>query len=172
MASFRDEEKMAIKIITDIYGNMPPDHIDYNLIDLPLKKLIKAINKSSWARTIGSCAGMAHHKCKSGFYIMLEVKGIKGMRKFIKWLSLSHALGFKACYEKHLLKDFALPRAEIVSPNLLHGKNSVSRPVMGGGWFKFDIYLYKGEKPLNKLQTEGGIKALELGWKAVEKKPS
>ncbi len=148
---------------------MPPNHIDYNLIDPPLRKLIKAINKSSWVRTIGSCAGKAFHNNK-GFYLIIEVKGIKGIRKFLKWLSLSHALGFKACYEKHLLKDFALPRAEIVSPNLLRDKNSVSRPVMGRGWFKFDIYLYKGEKPLNKLQTEGGIKALELGWKAAEKK--
>lgn len=160
---------MAIKIITDIYGNMPPKYIDYTLIDPPLRKLSKAINKSSWARTIGSCAGMAHHKDKCGFYLMVEVKGIRGMRKFLKWLSLSHALGYKAYCEKHLLKDFALPKAEIISPNLLHGKNSVSRPIMGSGWFKFDISLYKGGKPLNKLQTEGGIKALGFGWEAVEK---
>lgn len=160
---------MAIKIITDIYGNMPPEYIDYNLIDPPLRKLIKAINKSLWARTIGSCAGRAHHEYKGGFYIMVEVKGIKGMSKFLKWLSLSHALGYKACHEKHLLKDFALPKAEIIFPNLLHGENSVSRPTTGRGWFKFDISLYTGGKPLNKLQTEGGIKALGFGWQAVEK---
>ena len=146
---------------------MPPNRIDYNFIDQPLCKLIKAINKSSWARTIGSCAGRAHHEDKGGFYIIVEVNGIKGMRCFLKWLSLSLALGFKACHEEHLLKDFALPRAEIISPNLLHGKNSVSRPMMGRGWFKFDIHLHNGGKPLNRLQTEGGIRALELGWNAL-----
>lgn len=45
---------MAIKIITDMYGNMPPDYIDYNLIDPPLRKLIKAIRNSSSAKTISS----------------------------------------------------------------------------------------------------------------------
>ncbi len=154
-------------MMLDIYGNMDPDYIDYTLIDPPLRKLIEAINKSSWAKTIGSCAGRAYHKGKGGFYIIIEVKGIEGIRYLLRWLSLSHALGFKAHYEEHSLKDSAIPTAEIIAPNLLHGNNSVSRPVMGNGWFKFQISLHLGGKPLNRSQTEGGIKALELGWDAV-----
>jgi hypothetical protein len=151
----------------DIYGNMDPDYIDYTLIDPSLRGLVKAINYSSWARTIGSCAGRAHHKNKGGFYMIIEVKGMKGIRNLLRWLSLSHALGFKACHEVHSLKDFAIPTAEIVAPNLLHGDNSVSRPMMGNSWFKFQINLYNGERILTKEQTEGGIKALELGWDAL-----
>lgn len=100
------------------YDNIHPDHIDYTLIDRPLRRLVKAINKSSWAKTIGSCAGRACH---------------------------------------------------IITPNLLHGNDSVTRPVMGKGWFKFEIGLHRGVTPLNKEQTRGGIKALEFGWKAVVK---
>lgn len=151
----------------DIYGNMDPNRIDITLIDPPLRKLIKAINQSSWAKTIGSCAGRAYHKDKSGFYIIIEVKGAKGIRSLLKWLSLSHALGYKACHEDNSIEDFALPKAEIIAPNLLHDNNSVSRPVMGKEWFKFEINLHNGNKPLNKTQTRGGIYALELGWKAV-----
>jgi hypothetical protein len=55
-------------MMVDIYGNMHPDHINYNNIDPPLRKLIKEINQSSWARTIGSCAGGAWHKDKKCFW--------------------------------------------------------------------------------------------------------
>ena len=149
------------------YDNMHPAYIDYTIIDPPLINLMKAINQSSWAKTIGSCAGRAYHENKGGFYILFEVKGITGIRNLLRWMSLSHASGCKACHEEHSIKAFALPKAEIIAPNILHGKNSVSMPVMGKGWFKFEINLYNGEKILTKEQTEGGIKALELGWNAV-----
>lgn len=149
------------------YDNMHPVHIDYTLIDPPLKSLTKAINQSSWAKTIGSCAGRAYHKDKGGFYIIIEVKGITGVHNLLRWLSLSHALGYKACHEDNSIEDFALPKAEIIAPNLLNDNNSVSRPVMGKEWFKFEINLHNGNKPLYKTQTKGGIKALELGWEVV-----
>lgn len=149
------------------YDNIHLAHIDYTLIDRPLRRLVREVNKSSWAKTIGSCAGRAYHENKGGFYIIIEVKGIRGISNLLKWLSLSHALGCKASHEEHSLKAFAIPRAEIIAPNLLQGNDSVTRPVMGKSWFKFEIGLYRGVKPLNKEQTRGGIKALEFGWKAV-----
>ncbi len=133
-----------------MYGNMLPDHIDYNLIDHPLRRLVKAINKSSWARTLSSCAGRAYHEDKGGFHILIEVKGMSGIQNLVKWMSLSHAIGFKACYEEHSIKEHAIPNAEIICPNFLHGKNSVSRPLMGKGWFKFQINLRSGRKHLPK----------------------
>ena len=39
-----------IGIPTDPYGIMHPDYINYAIIDPPLRKLIKTINRSSWAR--------------------------------------------------------------------------------------------------------------------------
>lgn len=149
------------------YDNMHPDHINYIFIDPPLRNLTKTINQSSRAKTIGSCAGRAYHKDKGGFYIIIEVKGITGVCNLIRWLSFSHALGYEARHVEHSLEDFAIPKAEIITPNLLHDNNSVSMPVMGKEWFKFEINLHNGGKPLNKAQTEGGIKALELGWEAI-----
>lgn len=151
------------------YDNMHPDYIDYSLIDLPLRNLVKTINNNSWAKTIGSCGGRACHKGK-GFYLIVEVKGISGIRNFLRWLSLSHALGFKARYESNLLRDYALPMAEIVAPNLLHSDNSNSGALMGKEWIRFHIRFYLGGKLINRAQTRGGIRALEIGWSAIKNK--
>ncbi len=151
----------------DIYGNVHPDRIDYNFIDYPLRRLIKAINNSSWAKTIGCCAGKATHDNSGNFYLIIEVKGLRGVHNLLKWLSLSHALGFKACYEDHLIADYALPTAEIVTPNLLRSDKSRTGTLMGEKWIRFHIRLYLGSKSLNKTNTEGGIKSLELGWNAT-----
>ena len=70
-------------MIIDIYGNMYPDHIDHNLIDSPLRELIKTINNSLWIKTIGSCAGKACHNNKN-FFLFVEVKGVRGIRNFLR----------------------------------------------------------------------------------------
>lgn len=145
---------------------MHPDHIDYTIIDSPLRKLILTINKSSWAKTIGSCAGKACHDNR-GFYLIIEVKGIEGVHNLLKWLSLSHALGYNARYKDHTIPDYALPEAEISFPNRLHGDDSITGTLMGEDWIRFYIRLHLGGKPLNKTQTRGGIKALTLGWNAI-----
>ena len=82
---------------------------------------------------------------------------------------MSHAFGFKACYDDPSLKDYALPEAELFFPNLLNKDHVVSKTLMGIGWFKIAVRLHLGGKPLNKMQTKGGIKALELGWNSIVK---
>lgn len=160
---------MRFKMPTSNYGNMHPTEIDYKFIDPPLRELIKEINRSSWAKTIGSCAGKAYHN-KKGFYLLIEVLGIKGIRRLLRWLSLSHLLGFNASYEGHILKDYALPEARLIFPNLLHSNDSITGSLIGKAWFRFVITLHLGRSPLNKAQTRGGIKALELGWNNIENK--
>ncbi|MDI6889595.1 MAG: hypothetical protein QMC83_01450 [Thermodesulfovibrionales bacterium] len=145
----------------DYYGNMHPDYIDYTLIDSPLRKLIKAINQSSWAKTISSCAGKACHN-NGNLHLVIEVKGTEGIYNFLRWLSLSHALGSKACYENNKIPDFALPKAELSTPNLLRGERSITGAFLGGNWTRFYISLHLGRKPLSKTQIMGGIKALSL----------
>lgn len=145
---------------------MHPDYIDYALIDSPIRELVKAINKSSWIKTIGSCAGRAYHT-KYNFYLFVEVRGVRGIRNLLKWLSLSHTLGFKAYYETRSIKDYAVTEAELFIPNLRNKEHFVSKTAMGPGWFKIAIRLRLGVKLPNKVQTEGGIKALELGWNGI-----
>jgi hypothetical protein len=147
----------------DIYGNMHPDTIDYNLIDPPLRNLVKEINKSSWAKTIGSCAGRACHNNK-GFYLIIEVKGLKGIQNLLKWMSLSHALGFKACYYEKTIKDYALSRAEIDAPNFLHNDFLPTSALMGDNTLLFRRKIFKWNSNMR------GIKALELGWNVLVNK--
>jgi len=152
----------------DIYGSMHPDHIDYNLIDPPLKKLVKAINKSIWLKTIGCCAGKAYHNDKN-FYLFVEVKGLNGIRNLLKWLALSHALIAKTCHKYRLSKGYILSKAELTIPNLLNADHFVSKTLMGKNWSKIAIRFYSRGKQPNKVQTLGGIKALELGWVSLNK---
>lgn len=153
-------------MVIDIYGNMHPKHIDYTLIDQPLRRLVKAINQSSWAKTISSCAGKACYN-NGNLHLVIEVKGTEGIYNLLRWLSLSHALGSKACYENNKIPDFALPKAELSTPNLLRGDRSITGAFMGKNWIRFYISFYLGGKSLRKTQIMGGIRALELGWDAI-----
>lgn len=141
--------------------NMPPDRIDYSQIDSPLIPLIKAINKTRWMFTIGSCAGASYHQHpRKSFYIIIEVKGLEGMRNFIQWCALAHKIGFEQHYIKKKINGSACYQAFIESPNLLHHERGTGA-VLGLNWFRFTLSLIpasiKGEP---KENTCGAIFAL------------
>ena len=146
--------------------NMPPDRINYKFIDPSLRNLIRKLNKTSWCATIGSCAGEADHGMGI-FYIILEVKGLKGIRNFLRWMSLSHSLGYDAKHNRKTIKDFTIPRAGIISPNYLHGDFSATGALKGDRWIRFQLSLFS--EVLSVPRIKGGIKALELGLNALSR---
>lgn len=130
--------------------------IDYSRIDPPLRALIKNINKCSWARTAGCCAGRAFHD-EGYFYLLVMVNGLEGVKAFTRWLSLSRSLGWDECMEGKVISAYALPDAEMIGA--AHDAN----------WITFDLRFHLDSKQPDRKRTIGGIKALELGWDAVGK---
>jgi hypothetical protein len=136
---------------------MHPDTLDYSLIDPPLRRLVRDINKSPWARTLGCCAGNACHET-GNFYILVGVRGLEGVRRFTSWLSLARAAGWEECINNPSISAFALPDAEIVGP---------APRLQDKEWVTFDMRFQLGGAQPDAEQTAGGIRALELGWDAL-----
>jgi hypothetical protein len=146
---------------------MHPDNIDYAYIDRPLRGLLRAVNGSSWARTAGCCAGAACHE-SGEFYILLEVRGLTGVQRLLNWIALSRACALKACFEGPTIKAFALPEAEMAVPEHLSGYTVPGTSFMGRDWITFDLGFHLGDASVTREQTQGGIRALELGWRALQ----
>jgi hypothetical protein len=146
---------------------MHPENIDYAYIDQPLRGLLRAVNGSAWARTAGCCAGAACHE-SGEFYILLEVRGLEGVQRLQSWMSLSRACGLKSCFEGPTIKAFALPEAEMVVPEHLSGYAMPETSFMGRDWIVFDLHFHLGDASVTREQTQGGIRALELGWRALQ----
>ena len=70
---------------------LEPDEIRYQEIDPPLRNLIRLINRQSWARTYGCCAGPAHHgrtpgdesKFFIGFFLEEDSAAINQLRLWL-----------------------------------------------------------------------------------------
>lgn len=160
----------AQKVFRSRPDNMHPQNIDYNQIDSPLRPLIYAINKTKWVCSVGSCAGASYHSDQGGFYILLEVRGLKGIRNFIRWLSIAHQVGFNGYYRKKKLPGMACYEASIGTPNLLHGEKGTGA-LMGNDWFRFDLQLIpESVKDSPRENTFGAIMALSEAIKRVEGK--
>jgi hypothetical protein len=136
---------------------MHPDTLDYSLIDQPLRSLVRDINRSHWARTLGCCAGNACHEA-GNFYILVGVRGLDGVNRFTRWLTLARAAGWEECINNPSVSAFALPDAEIVVPG---------NEMADDDWVTFDMRFQLGDRQPDAEQTAGGIRALELGWNAI-----
>jgi hypothetical protein len=136
---------------------MPPDRIDFSLIDSSVRALVRRLNETSWCRTFGSCGGKADHGPKGpDFYLLLEVRGSNGMWLLREWLSHSHAEGWKAAYITTMTGHYACVRAELHHANFIHGE--VNDP----DWVRLQLGFVSLE-PLTVAKTDGGIRALGMG---------
>lgn len=162
------KEKTTGEMFRPCPDNMHPQNIDYSQIDPPLGPLIRAINKTRWMHSFGSCAGAAYHLRQKGFYVLVGVKGLKGIQNFMKWLALAHYIGFNGYYNEHNLPGMACYEACIVVPNLLGGDRGTGASI-GNSWFRFDIQLISQSIEGNpKGNTHGAITALSQALKKVE----
>jgi hypothetical protein len=135
---------------------MRPEELDYSMIDPPLRPLVGSINGSPWAKTAGCCGGNACHE-GGKFYLLVRVKGLEGVKKFLKWLGLSRSVGWEACIGNPDISAYALPDAEIIG---------LGDP-WDDDWLTFDLRFRLGNGQPGREQTMGGIKALESGWEAL-----
>jgi len=87
--------------------------------------------------------------------------------KDLRWMSLSHSLGYDAKHNRKTIKDFTIPRAGIISPNYLHGDFSATGALKGDRWIRFQLSLFS--EVLSVPRIKGGIKALELGLNALSR---
>jgi hypothetical protein len=138
---------------------LDPATLDYSLIDPPLRSLVRSINDSPWAMTLGCCAGRACHEF-GNFYVRVAVRGLGGVRRFSRWLSLARTAGWEECIASPSVSAFALPDAEILTP-------STATPE--GEWVTFDLLFHLGGSQPGGDETSAGIRALELGWEALKK---
>jgi|GEM_PF-6201720 len=150
--------------------NMPPREIDYNQIDPPLVSLIKMINKTRWMATIGSCAGASYHQNpRKNFYIIVEVKSLKGIRNFIKWCALAHKIGYEQHYIKKKINGSACYKALIESPNLLRYEKGTGA-TLGSNWFRFNLSLVCASiEKQPKKSTCGAIFALTEALRKINR---
>jgi hypothetical protein len=155
----RLEEGRTMVLEPGLETALDPATLDYSLIDPPLRSLVRSINDSPWAMTLGCCAGRACHEF-GNFYVRVAVRGLGGVRRFSRWLSLARTAGWEECIASPSVSAFALPDAEILTP-------STATPE--GEWVTFDLLFHLGGSQPGGDETSAGIRALELGWEALKK---
>ena len=138
---------------------LEPKRIRYQEIDPPLRNLIRLVNRQSWIKTYGCCAGPAHHGEDAGhkhnFFIGLFVdEASAGITQVRLWLE-----------EANRLNGPTGLRAEIDGLD----KHPYGQGVVDG-WKAYRLsacQVRQGDDPLPPQIYLRLIKCLEIAWNAL-----